>query len=100
MKENLKTHRRIEAIRAPIGYAGTGNAHVRLERLRSECARLLENEDVFVRLQGNEHFISTLSCDSLYFPQSSQLSGNPRYQWVDRGDGVLYGYSAQGSEVI
>ncbi len=80
--------RRIDAIRAPIRFAGPGSAAARLERLGTEFARLLGAGRIFVRLQGGEHFMTAHPDDSLQFPQS----GESRYQWEDRGDGIFHGY--------
>ena len=47
---------------------------------------------VYVRHQGGEHFITGDPADTLNFPGESPRSGEPRYEWEDRGDGVSYGY--------
>jgi hypothetical protein len=82
----------IDAIRAPIGYAGPGPSAARLERLATEFGRVLGTDRVFVRHQGGEHFVSSHADDTLQFPRDSPRSGEPRYRWEDRGDGVSYGY--------
>ena len=83
---------RIDAIRARVGYCGPGSAASRLERLRSEFAPLLGGGTLFVRNQGDEHFLSAHPHDTLQFPRSAPESGRARYRWEDRGDGVLYGF--------
>ena len=82
----------IQAIRSPIGFAGSGCSFLRLERLVGEFGPLLANQKLYVRLQGCEHFITTDPGDSLYFDSLSPRSGDVRYDWKDRGDGVYYGY--------
>lgn len=82
----------IDAVRAPIGYAGAGPAAARLERLVGEFATVLRADRVFVRHQGSEHFLSAHPDDTLQFPRISSRSGEPRYRWEDRGDGICYGY--------
>ena len=82
----------IDAIKAPIGYAGQGPSSERLGLLSSEFSRLLGNRSVFVRLQGGEHFITANPDDSLQFPRCGPRSGESRYRWEDRGDGIAYGY--------
>jgi len=82
----------IDAVKAPIGYAGSGPSAERLGRLETEFSGLLGNGPVFVRLQGGEHFITAHPDDSLQFPRSGTRSGESRYRWKDRGDGILYGY--------
>ncbi len=84
--------RRIDAVRAPIGHAGAGPAAARLERLSSEFAAPLGAARVFVRNQGPEHYITADPDDTLDFPRSGPRSGEPRYRWEGRGDGVSYGY--------
>ena len=80
-----------DAILAPIGHAGLGDAATRLGRLQGEFAPLLRSSRVFVRHQGATHFVSGSPDDTLLFPQASPRSGQPRYEWADRGDGVSYG---------
>jgi hypothetical protein len=82
----------IKAIRAPIGYAGAGPSAARLERLGTEFGAILGTDQVFVRHQGSEHFISACPDDTLQFPRTSPRSGELRYSWEDRGDGVSLGY--------
>lgn len=53
---------------------------------------MLRAKVVFVRLQGNEHFISRTQSDTLHFVNHGPRSGSSRYDWEDRGDGVYYGY--------
>lgn len=53
---------------------------------------VLRSPHVYVRHQGTEHFISGRPGDTLNFPSHDPQSGLPRYDWSDRGDGVLYGY--------
>lgn len=80
-----------DAILAPIGHAGAGDAATRLGRLQAEFAPLLRATRVFVRHQGAAHFVSASPDDTLLFPQADPRSGRPRYEWVDRGDGVSLG---------
>ena len=82
----------IDAIKAPIGYAGSGPSAERLGRLAAKFSGLLGNGPVFVRLQGGEHFITAHPDDSLQFPRSGPRSGESRYRWEDRGDGISHGY--------
>ncbi len=80
-----------DAIQAPIGYAGAGDASTRLGRLQAEFAPMLRTKRVFVRHQGASHFVSGSADDTLLFPQAGLRSGQPRYEWTDRGDGVSLG---------
>jgi hypothetical protein len=81
-----------DAVRSPLGYAGMGDSFSRLSTLQGAFAQLLQVSHVFVRHQGTEHFISPGPADTLHFPTFSPQAGRPRYEWHDRGDGVLYGY--------
>ena len=83
---------RIDAVRAPIGFAGPGPAAGRLDRLRAAFAPLLGSMPVYVRNQGGEHFLTTRPDDTLFFPRSGPRSGEPRYRWEDQGDGLFYGF--------
>ena len=83
--------REVDAVRAPIRYAGRGGAAARLERLESEFSGVLGTACVFVRQQGDEPFITADPDDTLQFPRSGPRSGESRYRWEDRGDGVFYG---------
>ena len=80
-----------DAILSPIGYTGTGDAATRLGRLQAEFAPVLRTKRVFVRHQGTSHFLSGSPDDTLLFPQANLRSGQPRYEWTDRGDGVSLG---------
>jgi hypothetical protein len=80
------------AIRSPLCHAGSGDSHARLCRLHDEFSVILQLSKVFVRHQGAEHFITGHSYDTLNFSFTSVSSGEPRYNWRDRGDGILYGY--------
>jgi hypothetical protein len=82
----------VDAVRTPTGYAGSGPSSARLGRLGSEFAPLLGTDRVFVRHQGGEHFISGHPDDTLHYPRADPRSGESRYRWEDRGDGIFYGY--------
>lgn len=81
-----------DAVRSPLKFAGAGDALSRLLRLQEEFAPVLGAPRVFVRHQGSEHFISGNPGDTLYHLSQGPRAGEPRYEWSDRGDGVLYGY--------
>jgi hypothetical protein len=83
---------RPDAVRSHLSYAGTGDSFARLSTLNAEFSHVLNVDHTFVRHQGIDHFISGNASDTLNFPGLSPRSGRPRYTWVDRGDGVLYGY--------
>jgi hypothetical protein len=80
-----------DAVRPPLTYAGDGGALAKLVRLNSEFSQILQVSQVFVRNQGTEYFISHGPEQTLYFPCDSPRSGEARYFWEDRGDGVFYG---------
>ena len=80
-----------DAIRAPLGFAGPGDSFARLSKLQADLAPILGVPRLFVRHQGSEHFITGDPSDTLLFPSQGPRSGEPRYEWNDRGDGVLYG---------
>ena len=80
-----------DAILAPIAHAGAGDAATRLGRLQQEFAPILRASHVFVRHQGASHFVSGSPDDTLLFPQADARSGQPRYEWAVRGDGVSLG---------
>jgi hypothetical protein len=81
------------AVRAPLSFAGEGGALVKLARLQAEFSPVLGVRSVFVRHQGSEHFISGRPGDTLSLHSQEACSGEPRYDWKDRGDGVLYGFA-------
>ena len=82
----------VDAVRSPIRHAGPGDAIARLSKLQAEFAEVLGVSRVFVRNQGIEHFITAQSDDTLDHARDDPRSGEARYDWLDRGDGVLYGY--------
>ena len=84
--------RKPDAVRSPLGFAGPGDSHARLAKLQAEFAPALGVARVFVRHQGIEHFITGAAGDTLYHASNGPRSGAPRYEWEDRGDGVLYGF--------
>lgn len=81
-----------DAVRSPLRVAGSGDAASRLATLYAEFAGILRAQKVFVRHQGNEHFITSSPTDTLNHPSNGPRAGEPRYEWRDRGDGVLYGF--------
>jgi hypothetical protein len=81
-----------DAVRSSLLYAGPGSSFARLARLQTEFSVLLGTPQVFVRLQGMEHFITCSPNDTLLYPTDSKRPGEPRYDWEDRGDGVVLGY--------
>jgi hypothetical protein len=88
----MATDRPPDAARTPLRYAGEGDSFTRLARLQSEFSGVLGVPKVFVRHQGTEHFISGRPDDTLKHPSCEARSGEARYRWEDRGDGVLLGY--------
>ena len=80
-----------DAVLAPLGYAGSGDAATRLARLHAEFSVLLHVSRIYVRHQGTTHFITGSPTDTLLFPQTDARAGRSRYEWTDRGDGVSYG---------
>jgi hypothetical protein len=81
-----------DAIRSPLGFAGPGDSFARLSRLHAEFAVIFDVSRIYVRHQGAEHFITGDPADTLNYPSDGPKSGEPRYEWKDRGDGVHYGY--------
>ena len=88
----MSNDRKPDAARAPLRFAGPGDSFARLSRLQAELAPALGVERVYVRHQGTEHFITGDPVDTLNYPSHDPRSGASRYDWEDRGDGVLYGY--------
>lgn len=80
-----------DAVRSPLAYAGAGDSHARLAKLQSEFSSALRVPRIFVRHQGAEHFISGSPDDTLNFHSHDPHSGEARYEWKDRGDGVFFG---------
>jgi len=81
-----------DAVRSPLPYAGAGDAHARLSRLHEEFSAVLQSPRVYVRHQGSQHFITGHPGDTLNRPADQAGTGEARYRWEDRGDGVQYGY--------
>lgn len=88
----MTTERTPDAVRSPLPFAGAGGSHARLAKLQAEFSPVLKVPQTYVRHQGTEHFITGRPGDTLNFPSHDARSGLPRYDWVDRGDRVLYGY--------
>ncbi len=82
----------VDAIRVGVKHAGAGTAAERLGKLTALFATTLGASRVFIRNQGGEYFITADSADTILFPGASNRSGEPRYHWESRGDGVHYGY--------
>lgn len=80
-----------DAVRPPLAYSGDGGALAKLLRLNTEFSQVLRVSQVFVRNQGTEYFITSGPDHTLYFSGDSPRSGESRYIWEDRGDGVFYG---------
>jgi hypothetical protein len=88
----MTTERTPDAVRSQLSFAGSGDSQARLARLQAEFSSVLKAPQVYVRHQGTEHFISGGTGDTLNFQSREARSGVSRYDWSDRGDGVLYGY--------
>ena len=88
----MRFQTRPDAIRSPLSYAGSGDSATRLAKLQSEFAEVLAVSRVYVRHQGTDHYISGHPADTLKHSCFDTHAGEARYAWVDRGDGVLYGY--------
>lgn len=86
------TQRSPDAVRVPRSFAGSGDSAARLSRLQAELAPILDAPRVFVRHQGTEHFVTGSPSDTLMFPSTSPRAGEARYEWEDRGDGIVRGY--------
>ena len=80
-----------DAVLVPLCYSGNGDAASRLSRLQAEFSPILKTPLIFVRHQGTRHFLTGNPDDTILFPHSDPRSGQPRYTWSDRGDGVAYG---------
>ena len=81
-----------DSVRSPLRFAGGGDSFSKLAKLHEEFSAVLRVPRVHVRHQGTEHFISGRADDTLQFHGPSRRSGEARYTWEDRGDGILYGY--------
>ncbi|MCA1684593.1 MAG: hypothetical protein LC745_01125 [Planctomycetia bacterium] len=88
----MKNDRIPDAARSPLPFAGAGDSQTRLAKLQAEFSPVLKVPHVYVRHQGTEHFLSGCPGDTLGFPSHDPRSGLPRYDWADRGDGVLLGH--------
>jgi hypothetical protein len=88
-----------DAVRSPLRFAGSGDAASRLATIIAEFSGVLRSPQLFVRHQGSEHFITASPADTLNYPSDGPKSGEPRYDWSDRGDGVLYGYLKTDAQV-
>ena len=88
----MESEKRPDAVRSPLRYAGEGDAATRLARLQFEFAEVLAVSRVFVRLQGTDHYITGQPADTMNHACFDARSGESRYVWKDRGDGVIYGY--------
>ena len=50
-------------------------------------------ERAYIRLQGNgKLFISKSVFDTINFPRTTSVDGQPRYRWVLQPDGTEFGY--------
>ncbi|WP_435021269.1 hypothetical protein TA3x_002285 [Tundrisphaera sp. TA3] len=85
------TQRPYDAVLSPLSFAGPGDAASRLARLQEAFAPLLGVSRVHVRHQGDRHFLTGDPGETLLFPGTDPRSGQPRYRWAERGDGVSLG---------
>lgn len=85
----------VDAVLVPLSYAGAGDAATRLRRLQAEFAPLLGAGRVFVRHQGDAHFLSADPSDSLLVVGTEHPGGQARYDWTARDDGVSLGRKRQ-----
>ena len=80
------------AVQYPVGRIGRRPPGQWLNDIKAEFGPLLGVERVYSRDQGSFKFLSGDPADTLYFPKGHHRSGESRYDWKDRGDGVMYGY--------
>jgi hypothetical protein len=91
--------RKPDAVRCHRHYPPGKVEDARHAALKAEFAPLLGSKLVYTRHYGaHESFIAPTADDAqgrgltVLFPTGHPRQGQDRYEWLDRGDGVLYGY--------
>jgi hypothetical protein len=83
--------RTIDAVRVPVGYARGRGVADRYRAIDAEFRPLLGGGRLWLRNQGAFVFVTPGAADTLLFPKDHPRSGEDRYSWQDRGDGVSFG---------
>ena len=95
---------KIDAALIPADYPpGVPQGPLRQKALRDELRPLLgENAGVgWPLLNGSRmNFVKPDPRETFLFPVGHIRAGEPRYTWVDRGDGVQYGTKVEGADDI
>jgi hypothetical protein len=87
-----KAARKYDAVLAPSSYPKNKTGAVRNAALRAEFAQDFGSTHVYSTHVGpNQILITPTPEQARYHGQNHALAGQDRYDWVDRGDGVLIG---------
>lgn len=91
-----------DAVMVPAGYL-KGNLSDKLLAAKAEFGPILGGTKAYVGRAcvhdaGGHNFITAHPDDTLLHPTGHEFEKQPRYTWVDRGDGVQYGTLAEGAE--
>lgn len=95
-----KPARKYDAVLAPAGYPKGKTGAFRNEALRAEFSKDFGSPRVFWTHVGPEQILITPEpCSHRYQPDTHPEAGQDRYDWVDRGDGVLVGFLTDAAKV-
>lgn len=88
-----------DAVRIPASYKGKTRGLDLDLACKRDFAPVLGSDRVDRSWEGDWHFITPFPRNgaTIYFPKSHERAGEPRYDWVDQGDGVHYGYLRDGA---
>ena len=96
--------RRPDAVIVPISWGAYANPRDRHKAYHDIIAPVLGATQVYARNQGNEHYITAATGDTLYFPYGHAREKQARYKWEDqeefagiRTPGVKFGYLVEGA---
>lgn len=93
--------RTIDAVLCPRHYPPGKADMARHYALRDEFAPLFGGGLIYTRHQGTHHSLVTPFGDGddqpRYFWTTHPRANQERYEWTDRGDGVLYGRYVEGA---
>lgn len=97
--ETPDSDRKPDAVRIPSVYKGKGHGEDLDLACKADFAAVLGSKRVDRSNEDGWHFVTPFprNGQTVYFPKWHDRAGADRYEWVDRGDGVHYGYLVDGA---
>lgn len=95
-----KAARKYDAVLAPSSYPKNKTGHARNLAIKAEFSKDFASPQVYWQHCGPDLILITPEpCPNRYQPTDHQDAGQDRFDWVDRGDGVMIGMLTDAARV-